>query len=65
MMAADGMEALARIGQSVWLDNISRSLLTSGKLSALVRQGLRGLTSNPTIFDKAVESSRDYDAQIK
>jgi transaldolase len=58
------MEQLARLGQSVWLDNINRSLLDSGRLRALIRQGLRGLTSNPTIFEHAVESGKDYDALI-
>jgi len=64
-MPIDGMAQLAQLGQSVWLDNISRSLLTTGRLRGLVQRGLCGLTSNPTIFDKAVESSGDYDAAIR
>jgi len=52
-------------GQSFWLDNMRRSLLTSGELSRLVADdGLRGLTSNPTIFEKAISSSTDYDSAI-
>ena len=48
-------------GQSVWLDFIRRSLMTSGELSRLIREdGLRGMTSNPAIFEKAVADSADY-----
>jgi transaldolase len=52
-------------GQSPWLDNLQRSYLTSGKLKDLVNSGVRGLTSNPTIFQKAIQGSTDYDAQFK
>jgi transaldolase/glucose-6-phosphate isomerase len=52
---------LARIGQSLWLDNIRRELITSGELARLRDQGLTGVTSNPTIFEKAVSGSTDYD----
>jgi transaldolase len=55
---------LAAIGQSLWVDNISRSMITSGKLKPLIDQGLRGQTSNPTIFKQAICSSADYDAKI-
>lgn len=58
------LEELADFGQSIWLDNISRSLLKSAKLNELVSSGLRGLTSNPTIFDKAISFSSDYDKKI-
>ncbi len=51
-------------GQSMWYDNISRELLDSGQLQALVERGIRGLTSNPTIFQKAVSSGSAYDAQL-
>jgi transaldolase/glucose-6-phosphate isomerase len=52
-------------GQSIWLDYIRRSLLTSGELQRLVEvDGLRGVTSNPTIFQKAIAGSTDYDARI-
>jgi transaldolase len=50
-------------GQSPWLDNLKRSYLTSGKLRDLVAGGVRGLTSNPTIFQKAIQGSTDYDEQ--
>jgi transaldolase len=56
---------LNRLGQSVWLDFIRRSLITSGELNALVAQGVRGLTSNPAIFEKAIAGSPDYDGEIK
>jgi transaldolase len=51
-------------GQSVWLDYISRALIDTGKLKELIDIGLRGLTSNPTIFDKAISTSNDYDTAI-
>jgi transaldolase / glucose-6-phosphate isomerase len=53
-------------GQAVWLDYIRRSLLTSGELKRLVEQdGLSGLTSNPTIFEKAIGGSADYDDTLR
>lgn len=49
-------------GQSIWYDNIERGLLRSGRLAQMIgEQGLRGLTSNPTIFEKAILGSHDYD----
>lgn len=51
-------------GQSPWLDNLQRRYLTSGHLAALIRDGVRGLTSNPTIFQKAIQGSSDYDASF-
>ncbi|MBK9098566.1 MAG: transaldolase [bacterium] len=59
------LNKLAELGQSVWLDFISRKLLTSGELIKLREMGLRGMTSNPTIFDKAISKSSDYDEDIK
>jgi transaldolase len=63
------MEPLIRLyeefGQSPWLDNLKRGYLTSGQLAALRDGGIRGLTSNPTIFQKAIEGSSDYDAQFR
>lgn len=59
------LEALALLGQSVWLDYISRNLIESGELQSLIDAGLRGVTSNPTIFEKAISGSRDYDQRIK
>lgn len=52
-------------GQSIWYDNISRSLISSGELARLVEEdGVLGVTSNPAIFEKAIGSSADYDASI-
>ena len=58
------LNELANVGQSVWLDFISRKLLTSGELIKYREMGLRGMTSNPTIFDKAISKSNDYDEDI-
>jgi len=55
---------LTEFGQSAWLDYISRALIDKGKLKEMIGLGLMGLTSNPTIFDKAISSSNDYDALI-
>jgi len=51
-------------GQSIWLDFISRELLASGRLAGLVSDGLRGLTSNPAIFEKALGQGQDYAAAL-
>jgi transaldolase len=51
-------------GQSPWLDNIKRGWITDGELARWVERGVRGLTSNPTIFQKAIEASSDYDEQL-
>ncbi|MEJ5306275.1 MAG: transaldolase [Ignavibacteria bacterium] len=56
---------LLKIGQSIWLDNISRSLIKSGELKSLIDKGIRGVTSNPTIFEKAILGSNDYDEAIQ
>src|SRR5216683_4506061 len=55
------VKELKRLGQSLWLDNIRRQLITSGELARLRDEGLSGVTSNPTIFEKAVSGSNDYD----
>jgi transaldolase len=52
-------------GQSPWLDNLKRGYLTSGQLAKMVDEGIRGLTSNPTILQKAISGSADYDEQFK
>jgi len=54
----------AQQGQSPWLDNLRRDYLRNGHLAQLVGQGIRGVTSNPTIFAKAIEGGRDYDEQF-
>lgn len=59
------IERLTELGQSIWFDNISRGMIKKGELAALVQKGLRGVTSNPTIFDKAIGGSSDYDDQLK
>jgi len=65
-MAANPLQKLADHGQSVWLDYISRELVTSGRLERyVVEDNVTGLTSNPTIFQKAVEQGSDYDAQLR
>lgn len=55
------LHELAELGQAVWFDYIQRSILTSGELKQLVNQGVRGVTSNPSIFEKAIAGSTDYD----
>jgi transaldolase len=53
-------------GQSIWLDFIDRAIIASGKLKGLIdEEGIRGVTSNPAIFEKAITSSSDYDEQIR
>lgn len=52
------------IGQSTWVDYIKRSMLVTGQLGGLVKKGVTGLTSNPTIFEKAITTSADYDAAL-
>lgn len=54
----------AEFDQSPWLDNLRRDFLSSGALARLVERGVRGLTSNPTIFQKAIQGSNDYDGQF-
>ncbi|MCU1502391.1 MAG: tal [Ilumatobacteraceae bacterium] len=63
------MDRLAQLyqefGQSPWLDNLKRGYITSGQLDRLIGRGIRGLTSNPTIFQKAIQGSPDYDDQFR
>jgi transaldolase len=57
---------LTRLGQSIWYDNIERGLLKNGELSRLITEdSITGVTSNPSIFEKAITSSTDYDEDIK
>jgi len=59
--AENPLKALINFGQSVWLDYIRRDLISTGELARLIENdGLRGMTSNPTIFEKAIASSPDY-----
>lgn len=55
------VEDVRKLGQSIWYDNMSRSLLSSGELKGLIDGGVTGLTSNPTIFEKSITGSTDYD----
>ncbi|MBG1270936.1 bifunctional transaldolase/phosoglucose isomerase [Nostoc sp. WHI] len=60
------LQALQNYGQSIWLDYIRRSLITSGELQRLIDEdGVRGVTSNPAIFQKAIAGSTDYNDAIK
>ncbi|MEO9171329.1 MAG: bifunctional transaldolase/phosoglucose isomerase, partial [Candidatus Baltobacteraceae bacterium] len=59
------LKELLDAGQSVWLDNLRRSMFSSGELKRLIDQGLRGMTSNPTIFEKAIGTGDDYDEQLR
>jgi len=57
---------LTQLGQSIWYDNIQRKLLDSGELKAMIERGdIRGVTSNPSIFNHAIAKSTDYDAALK
>ena len=57
---------LSRAGQSLWLDNLSRDLLTSGTLARYIAElSITGLTSNPTIFNQAIKKGTAYDASIR
>ena len=59
------LKELLNYGQSMWLDYIRRDLFTSGKLKQLIDDGLRGMTSNPAIFEKAIGDSSLYDDMLK
>ncbi|HEY6394151.1 MAG TPA: transaldolase family protein, partial [Candidatus Binataceae bacterium] len=60
------LRQLSEFGQSVWLDYIRRHLLTSPEFQRMLTEdGLRGMTSNPTIFEKAIAGSTDYDDQLQ
>ena len=60
------LEALTEAGVSVWLDQIGRSLVESGELARMVEEeSLRGMTSNPSIFEKAILGSTDYDEDLR
>ena len=58
------LHEMASIGQAIWFDYIRRTLITSGELLSLIDQGVRGVTSNPTIFEKAIAGSIDYDDDL-
>ena len=58
------IQSLREMGQSVWYDDISRAMIKSGALQELIDAGVTGLTSNPTIFHKAITESSDYDDEL-
>jgi transaldolase/glucose-6-phosphate isomerase len=59
------IEKLTSLGQSLWLDNIQRKQLENGELAAMIARGdIRGMTSNPTIFNNAISKSTDYDSAL-
>ena len=65
-MGENPVRAAHALGQSIWLDNISRASLDQGELAGLIHEiGIRGVTSNPSIFQKAIGNSDDYDAEIR
>ena len=64
-MAANTLQQMFEHGQSPWIDNITRGMLQTGELQRLVDQGIVGLTSNPTIFQKAISGGAEYDAALQ
>ena len=64
-MQENPLRQLEKFGQSIWLDYIRRQMITSGKLLRLIQEdGLKGVTSNPAIFEKAISGTKDYDEAI-
>ncbi len=59
------LDELQLLGQSVWIDYLRRDLITSGRLQQFVDMGVRGMTSNPSIFEKAIAQSHEYDESIR
>ena len=55
----NAVQEVQRLGQSIWYDNIRRGLIRSGELASLIELGVTGVTSNPTIFEKAIAGSAD------
>lgn len=65
-MTTNPLHTLEQCGQSIWLDSLSRDLIHSGMFSRLVREdGISGVTANPSIFEKAIVDSHDYDESIR
>lgn len=62
---SDSIKKLTSLGQSIWYDNIQRKLLVNGELKAMIERGdIRGVTSNPTIFQNAITKTNDYDGSL-
>ena len=64
-MNTTSLHRINALGQSIWYDNIRRALIEMGDLQALIDKGVTGVTSNPTIFEKAIAGSADYDTDIR
>ena len=64
-MAANTLQQMYEHGQSPWIDNITRGMLQTGELQRLIDQGIVGLPSNPTIFQKAIGAGNDYDDALR
>ncbi len=64
MTTINSIQRLQELGQSVWFDNIRRGFIKSGELQRLIDMGVSGLTSNPSIFEKAIAGSTDYDEAL-
>lgn len=62
---ADRIRQISELGQAIWIDFISRNMLHTGELRALVDAGVTGMTSNPTIFQKAISKGSEYDDQLR
>src|ERR1051325_6526854 len=66
IMAENPLLELQALGQSVWIDFVRRGMLSSGELRQLIEEdGVRGVTSNPALFEKAIAGSHDYDDAIR
>ena len=65
METTNNLKALLALGQSPWYDNIDRRIIENGKMEDLFAQGITGVTSNPSIFEKAVNGSAIYDSSIR
>jgi transaldolase len=64
--AANRIQEIEAIGQSIWMDNLTRDLIQSGELKELIdKRGILGITSNPAIFEKAIAGNKMYDADIE
>jgi transaldolase len=61
----NNVQKITQLGQSIWYDNISRGMIIRDELKKMVGEGVLGVTSNPTIFDKAISGSSDYDDQLR
>ena len=64
-MKHDKVKSIQDFGQSIWLDFFDRKIMDTGKLKKLIEDdGIRGVTANPSIFEKAINSSSDYEKDI-